>query len=214
VDDVGRLCESDARGVMLSHVPKDVSSEARELWRTVALAKDGSASGDAETSSAVETKRAPVRVRSAAIFGLLAASAAVVFLAISLDPNVYAPGAGQLHRELHGHAGITGLLRDVQAGLQRDLSVRIALRKVYSVIAFGIVGFFAAPILPNTNRVKGCALLVAFFSAVIEIAQGLTGAEESLASNAFDIACGAVGGLLGALAWNGIAQFARRRASR
>jgi hypothetical protein len=161
-----------------------------------------------------ETERAPVRVRSAAIFGLLAASAAVVFLAISLDRNIYAPGAGQLHRELHGRAGIAGLFRDVQAGLQLDLSARIALRKVYSVIAFGIVGFFAAPMLPNASRIKDGAVLVAFFSAIIEVAQRLTGARESLASNAFDIACGAVGGLLGALAWNGIAQFARGRASR
>lgn len=178
------------------------------------MAKDGSASGDAETSSAVETDRAPVRVRSAAIFGLLAASAAVVFLAISLDPNIYAPGAGQLHRELHGHAGIAGLFRDVPAGLQRDFSIRIVLRKLYSVIAFGIVGFFAAPMLPNASRIRDCALLVAFFSAIIEVAQKLTGSPEGLASNAFDIGCGAVGGLLGALAWNGVAQFARRRASR
>ncbi len=161
-----------------------------------------------------EPERTPVPVRSAAIFGLLAASAAVVFFAISLDRSIYAPGAGQLHRELHGHAGIAGLHRDVPAGLLRDFSARTALRKIYSVIAFGIVGFFAAPMLPTTSRIRDCALLVAFFSAIIEVAQKLTGAREGLASNAFDIACGAVGGLLGALAWNGIAQFVRRRASR
>ena len=45
-------------------------------------------------------------------------------------------------------------------------------------------------------------------------AQRLTGSRVGLASNAFDIACGAVGGLLGALAWNGSAQRARVRASR
>ena len=160
-------------------------------------------------------ERTPAGVRSAAIFGLLAASAAVVFFAVSLDRSIYAPGAAQLHRELHGHAGIAaGLHRDVRAGLQRDFSARIALRKAYSVIAFGIVGFLAAPLLPNASRIRNCALLVAFFSAIIEVAQKLTGAQEGLASNAFDVACGAVGGLLGALAWNGIAQFARRRASR
>jgi hypothetical protein len=163
-----------------------------------------------------ETDREPGRGRSAAIFGLLAASAAVVFLAIALDRDIYAPGVAQLHRELHGHghAAITGLHRDVPAGLRRDVSARIALRKVYSVVAFGIVGFLAAPLLPNVNRVRDCALLVACFSTIIEVAQKLTGAREGLASNAFDIACGAVGGLLGALAWNGIAQIRRARASR
>jgi hypothetical protein len=161
-----------------------------------------------------ETEHAPVRARSAAIFGLLPASAAVVFLAISLDHNIYAPGAGQLHRDFHGHAGIAGLHRDVPAALQRDFSARIALRKVYSVIASGIVGFFATPMLPDTSRIRDCALLVAFVSAIIEVAQRLRGSREGLGSNAFDIACGAVGGgLLGALAWNGIAQFVRGRAS-
>ncbi len=137
---------------------------------------------------------------------MLAAAAAVVFLAISLDPEVYAPGAGTLERHLPEHARVHRAERHLPLAARRALEPRHFLRKLYSVIAFAIVGFFAAPLIPRPARLRWDLALVASFSVVIEIAQKLTGAHESYASNLFDIACGAVGGLIGALIWNAISR--------
>ena len=77
-------------------------------------------------------------------------------------------------------------------------TVRVILRKVYSVVAFSVVGFFADKALPRRgNRTVRATLAVATFSALIEIAQYLHGTREGLLSNAFDIGCGAFGGWLG-----------------
>ncbi len=138
------------------------------------------------------------------LFGLLAAAAAVVFLAISIDSDLYAPGAGALSAQISHH----GHLRTLQNGLppvaRRALSPVKFLRKTYSIVAFAIVGLFAAPLIPRKSRILGDAILVAAFSTVIEFVQKLTGSEESFASNLFDVACGAVGGIAGALVWNAV----------
>lgn len=134
----------------------------------------------------------PARWRTPLLFGLLAAAAAAVFYGIAVDSDVYAPGSATLRHHVDLPAGITwGVL----------------LRKFYSVIAFTLVGFCASPLFERRRRIPGATLLVAFFSTLIEIGQKLTaGSTEDLASNVFDVACGAFGGLIGAWLWNRIVR--------
>ena len=147
------------------------------------------------------------------MFGLLAAAAAVVFFAISLDQQVYAPGISVVRTDVSngGHSPLHRVERALPPIAKRNLTPRRVLRKVYSIIAFGIVGFFAAPLIGKSQRVAGDAFVVAAFSAVIEVAQRFTGPRESLWWNAFDIGCGAIGGWLGALAFNALARMRRLR---
>ncbi len=144
------------------------------------------------------------------LFALLATAAAVAFLAISIDREVYAPGAGVLHRELAEH----NLNRKLPHLSTRPnhIESRKVLRKLYSIVAFSIVGFFAAPLIPRSRRIVIDALLIAAFSGVIEIAQAVTGADEGYLSNTFDIGCGGVGGAIGAAIWNPLLALVRRRA--
>ena len=81
----------------------------------------------------------------------------------------------------------------------------VALRKLYSVLAFAALGFVVDRALPATRRpALRAALLVGAVSALIELAQKLHYAPEGLLSNAIDILCGALGGYLGALAGSAI----------
>jgi hypothetical protein len=83
--------------------------------------------------------------------------------------------------------------------------VRVLLRKLYSIVAFAIIGFVVDKALPPARRpALRSALIVAAFSAVIEIAQKLRHAPEGPLSNALDIACGAFGG------WLAVAATRRR----
>lgn len=89
------------------------------------------------------------------------------------------------------------------------LSLHVILRKVYSIVAFTIVGFVLDKALPPTRRrALRAALLVAAFSAVIEVGQKLHHAPEGLRSNLFDIGCGAFGGWL-AIAFQRLAPSRR-----
>lgn len=77
------------------------------------------------------------------------------------------------------------------------LPLAAVLRKVYSVAAFTLIGFVVHKALPPARRpALRAALIVAAFSAVIELAQKLNHAHEGVLSNAFDVACGAFGGWL------------------
>jgi hypothetical protein len=79
------------------------------------------------------------------------------------------------------------------------LSWHVALRKTYSIIAFTIVGFTLAKAAREWQRplsLPGTAFAVALFSAAIEIGQKFSGSHEGFAWNAFDTACGALGGTL------------------
>jgi hypothetical protein len=77
------------------------------------------------------------------------------------------------------------------------LSVLVLLRKFYSIVAFAVIGFVVDKALPRTRRpALRAAIIVAAFSAVIEVAQKLHGAREGLLSEAIDVACGALGGWL------------------
>ncbi|GAC1598618.1 MAG: hypothetical protein NVS3B28_30600 [Candidatus Velthaea sp.] len=139
------------------------------------------------------------------LFALLAAAAAVVFLAIAIDAGIYAPGAHDGGRQ---ERALAPLAQAVPAHFRHDVTPSILLRKFYSVVAFGIVGLLCAPLVPKARRVLACGLLVAGFSTIIEIAQRLTVSHESNLFSAFDIGCGALGGVLGAMVWNLVSRKA------
>jgi hypothetical protein len=93
------------------------------------------------------------------------------------------------------------------------LSWHVLLRKAYSIAAFALVGFTADKALGPTATAKAPvrgALLVAVYSAAIEIAQGAHGSNEGIAWNVADVLCGAAGGWLGVVA--GRITRSRRRA--
>lgn len=76
-------------------------------------------------------------------------------------------------------------------------AVATVLRKLYSIVAFTLLGFVVHAALPRSRRpALRAALVVAAFSALIEVAQKLRHAHEGLLSNAIDVACGALGGWL------------------
>jgi hypothetical protein len=76
-------------------------------------------------------------------------------------------------------------------------AITTLLRKFYSVMAFAVIGFVVDRALPRTRRpALRAALIVAAFSALIEVAQKFEHAREGPLSEAFDIACGALGGWL------------------
>ncbi|GAC1566156.1 MAG: hypothetical protein NVS3B17_23870 [Vulcanimicrobiaceae bacterium] len=145
------------------------------------------------------------------LFALLAAAAAAVFLAISIDREIYAPGAGRLE----GHFGIMGAIgAHFPQIYEHDMPPVRILRKIYSVGAFAVVAFFASPLFGRRTRVIAGAALLTAFSGAIEVAQRFIthNSNESNLSSLFDLACGAIGGLIGALAWNLVTDVARRRA--
>ena len=75
--------------------------------------------------------------------------------------------------------------------------VVFALRKLYSVVAFTLIGFVVHKALPPASHPAArAAVIVAGVSALIEIAQKARHAHEGIMSNLFDILCGAFGGWL------------------
>lgn len=71
------------------------------------------------------------------------------------------------------------------------------LRKLYSIVAFTLIGFvFHQALPPSRHPALRAALMVGAFSLVIEIVQKLHHAREGPLSNLIDIACGALGGWL------------------
>jgi hypothetical protein len=74
----------------------------------------------------------------------------------------------------------------------------VVLRKAYSVAAFTLVGFLLRRALAEnaveTRTSLVCIACVAAYSGAIEIGQYLHGSHEGLRWNAFDVACGALGG--------------------
>ena len=97
------------------------------------------------------------------------------------------------HRTLPFHV-LTRVFGEDDAG-----TVATLLRKLYSIVAFALLGVVVQLAMPRARRPElRAALIVAAFSAVIEVVQKLDGAHEGLLSNAIDVACGALGGWLGA----------------
>jgi hypothetical protein len=80
------------------------------------------------------------------------------------------------------------------------LAWHVLLRKVYSIVAFAVVGFTLDKALgPSRRSVLRATLIVALYSAAIEVVQWIDGSHEGLGWNTFDVLCGAVGGALGTL---------------
>jgi fermentation-respiration switch protein FrsA (DUF1100 family) len=83
------------------------------------------------------------------------------------------------------------------------LEWHVLLRKLYSVVAFALVGYCFRRTLDEYGARGAGAFLVtvaglAAYSATIEGAQAIAGSAEGIWWNAFDVACGAAGGALGA----------------
>jgi len=92
-------------------------------------------------------------------------------------------------------------------------SPRFYLRKSYSIVAFTLIGAVANLALPPSAwAVLRGALIVAGFSALIEVAQKLHGAPESLLWSTFDVGCGAAGGALGVIVAQALGRFRAGRA--
>jgi hypothetical protein len=83
-----------------------------------------------------------------------------------------------------------------------SLSYHVLLRKLYSVVAFAVVGFPIARARQLTGRsatASSIGWLVAGYSAVIELLQFfLDPPPEGLLSNVIDVACGFFGGAIAA----------------
>ncbi len=76
-------------------------------------------------------------------------------------------------------------------------SWHVLLRKIYSIIAFALVG--AAYVWASGASLRRSALAIAAYSGAIEIGQHLTNGLEPFYWNVIDVVCGAAGGALGAL---------------
>jgi|GEM_PF-523484 len=131
-----------------------------------------------------------------------AAVAAVVVVAVAF-------GAATSHR-VYNRTLPVGLIEHLFGEDDGDwLSALVVLRKLYSIAAFTLIGFVVHLALPPARRpALRAAVIVAAFSALIEVAQKLHHAHEGLASNAFDVLCGAFGGWLAVT----IARALKRRA--
>lgn len=71
------------------------------------------------------------------------------------------------------------------------------LRKIYSIVAFTLIGFVVDKALPPSRRpALRAALIVGVFSAAIEVTQILRHAHEGPGQHVFDVGCGALGGWL------------------
>jgi hypothetical protein len=107
---------------------------------------------------------------------LLAAGAAAGFFALALSDVVYeatSPGSSPTH---------------------------VIVRKLYSVACFALLGYFfsrVAPRAPVPISSLRAAVVIALYSAVVEIGQHVTGSRESLKWNAVDVALGFIGGAIG-----------------
>jgi hypothetical protein len=81
-----------------------------------------------------------------------------------------------------------------------SLSWHVLLRKIYSVGAFALIGFLYTNLLRACKRktsIVRTATVIAAYSACIEVGQAFVGSHEGLGWNAFDTACGALGGAIG-----------------
>jgi hypothetical protein len=79
------------------------------------------------------------------------------------------------------------------------LSWHVVLRKIYSIVAFALVGFCVRRALVENGRahlVASCIVGVGAYSALIEVLQFSYGSHEGLGWNTFDTFCGALGGAI------------------
>lgn len=81
----------------------------------------------------------------------------------------------------------------------------ILQRKLYSVIAFSITGALVS--MGWRFGMVRTTLLLAGYSAAIEIAQAFAGSHEGLGYNTLDVLCGALGGYIGAVSLRGVRRW-------
>ncbi len=77
----------------------------------------------------------------------------------------------------------------------------VVLRKAYSILAFAALGYIfctAGKLGGRRLSLAGASAAVAASSGLIEMLQFAHGSREGLLWSAFDVACGAVGGWMGA----------------
>jgi len=121
--------------------------------------------------------------------GALAIAVAAFFFSLALSAEAYRATSPP-----HVAAIIFGS-QAARLGDPYGISLHIVLRKLYSIVAFAIVGFTAELALPRSPRpALRMALLIAAYSAAIEAGQFLRGSTEGPWWNAADIFCGAAGG--------------------
>lgn len=77
----------------------------------------------------------------------------------------------------------------------------VIARKLLSILAFAIAGLAISPVLNRRYAIVNATFAVAALSAGIELAQHFNGSDETIRWNLIDIACGAAGGSLGAIAY-------------
>lgn len=94
-------------------------------------------------------------------------------------------------------AALSGDVYDVTS--PKALTHHVTLRKVYSIGAFAVVGLTYALARRRRAGVADTALAIAIYSGFIECGQFFT-SDEPLSFELLDVACGAAGGALGALA--------------
>ncbi len=96
------------------------------------------------------------------------------------------------------------------------LTWHVALRKAYSLVAFGTLAYLVRRALVERGSrplARATVLGLALYSGAIEAGQYLAGSTEGIGWNAFDVACGIVGGALGTadLAWRRAISLKRAR---
>jgi glycopeptide antibiotics resistance protein len=91
-------------------------------------------------------------------------------------------------------------------------SLHIWVRKCYSIVAFGLIGFTVDRALPPTQRpALRSAAIVATFSLGIEIAQRLFVANEPNLESVLDVCCGALAGWLAIVCTRSLRKSDARR---
>lgn len=128
------------------------------------------------------------------MYALLSVIVALLFIRIAVS-HVYAPGTAALRRLLDAV-----LLGGSDVHLPFGLRLSLVLRKLYSLVAFTIVGVCIASAMTNRRRRLLYATIgVAGMSTVIEVLQKtVLHSRESFASNCVDVLLGGAGGWLGA----------------
>jgi hypothetical protein len=140
----------------------------------------------------------------------LAWAAALCFVVYAVGSFDYAPGAHTVSRLHVVHRGIAAAHH---VGLAEHVGLARALRKLYSVVAFTIVGTLATASFPGrwAPRFWRSTALVAGLSACIEVLQNVPVWDEPIVWNLVDIGCGAIGGALGTWLWYFVARIAAAR---